>query len=233
MDHPQVSALLLANWRNYTASERSVVAQVFFTRSEWRSDLLDALYQRIVPPAELSPADRERLLGDPLESLRRRAQAVLQERDPWDRKQVVARYDAAMTPDGNPERGARVFATHCAGCHTLRGLGRAVGPDLTLLQDASREELLAAILDPNSVIHPRFVQHVVVTRNGRSVSGLIRAESATSLTLVNAGGFEEVILRRDVAEIRASSRSIMPERLEEVIDPGGMADLLAFLKRAR
>ena len=233
VDHPQVSALLLANWRNYTASERSAVAQVLFTRSEWRSDLLDALYQRIVPPAELSPADRERLLGDPLESLRRRAQAVLQERDPWDRKQVVARYDAAMTPDGNPERGARVFATHCAGCHTLRGLGRAVGPDLTLLQDASREELLAAILDPNSVIHPRFVQHVVVTGDGRSVSGLIRAESATSLTLVNAGGFEEVILRRDVAEIRASSRSIMPERLEEVIDPGGMADLLAFLKRGR
>src|SRR5213078_2242679 len=96
----------------------------------------------------------------------------------------------------------------------------------------SPQDFLVAILDPNAAIEPRFLNYQVETSDGRSLSGVVTAETATSLTLVQGGGLEEKILRSDIAEIKASNLSMMPEGLEQNLTPQGLADLIAYLKHS-
>ncbi|MEE3219021.1 MAG: hypothetical protein VX257_02105, partial [Planctomycetota bacterium] len=70
----------------------------------------------------------------------------------------------------------------------------------------------------------------VVTREGRSLTGMIVDETATSVTLKRANNESDTILRIDIDEIRSSGLSLMPEGLEKEIDRQAMADLLAYLQ---
>ena len=79
------------------------------------------------------------------------------------------------------------------------------------LGDKSAQDFLVAILDPSSVIEPRFIQYNLEIKDGRSLSGVIQAETANSVTLVQGGGVREKILRSDIAEMKASNLSLMPE----------------------
>ena len=66
--------------------------------------------------------------------------------------------------------------------------------------------------------------------NGQVLAGMIAEESPSSLTLKQAENRQEVILRENVAEIKATGVSLMPEGLEKKVTPAEMADLLAFLR---
>ena len=86
---------------------------------------------------------------------------------------------------------------------------------------------LPAARNPNAAIDANFVNYQVVTRSGKSATGLIAAETAASITLRRAENQTEVILRQDIEEMRSSGQSLMPEGLEKVINVAQMADLLA------
>jgi putative heme-binding domain-containing protein len=75
-----------------------------------------------------------------------------------------------------------------------------------------------------------FVHYNIETKDGRSLSGIIQSESANGFTLVQGGGVQQMLLRGEIAEIRASSLSLMPEGLEQGITPTEMNDLIAYLK---
>jgi putative heme-binding domain-containing protein len=148
------------------------------------------------------------------------------------RAEVLARYQSIVGMKGDAAKGAAVFAGNCASCHAFGGQGHAVGPDLGGFRDKSVQDFLVAILDPNAAIEPRFVSYAVETKDGRSLTGIIRAETATSLTLAQGGGVEEKILRGDIAEIKAGNLSLMPEGLEQNMAPSDLADLIAYLRKA-
>ena len=79
---------------------------------------------------------------------------------------------------------------------------------------------------------PVIVQYLVVDQDGRTYSGIIAAETATSLTLRRGDGAEDTILRAQVAEMTSTGLSLMPEGLEKTITKPEMADLIAFLRAA-
>ena len=98
-----------------------------------------------------------------------------------------------------------------------------MGPDLRVgVQGHTREELLQAILNPNAQILGLFQNNIVTTREGLVYGGVLAAEGPGSLTLRSGPGEEETILRARISEIRASQVSLMPEGLEENIDPQEM-----------
>ncbi len=105
-----------------------------------------------------------------------------------------------------------------------------MGPDLGALRDKPADYFLLAILDPNAVIEPKFVSYEVETRDGRSLSGVIQSETANEITLIQPNGVKEQIFRSAVDHIRASSRSLMPEGLEQGGNPQDFADLIAYIK---
>ena len=57
----------------------------------------------------------------------------------------------------------------------------------------------------------------------------LAAEDEIILTLRRAEAIDETILRQNIEQITGSGKSIMPEGLEQSIDPQQMSDLLVYL----
>jgi putative heme-binding domain-containing protein len=133
---------------------------------------------------------------------------------------------------GEPVKGRAIWVSTCVGCHYFRGEGASVGPNLGALTDKTPADFLTAILDPNAVVEPRFVAYIVETKDDRTLTGIVNAETATTLTLVQGGGTYEKILRSDITSIRPSGLSLMPEGLEQSMSPQDLANLIAYLNSA-
>jgi len=229
LHNSQVPAVLLAGWKQRAPSLRQSSIDVLFARDEWVNALLDNIENGTIGTTEISPANRQRLLKHSNHAVQQRAQTIWSGQNA-SRAEVVAKFQAATTLTGDSAKGATVFANTCATCHFLRGQGHAVGPNLAALADKTPADFLTAILDPNAVVEPRFVAYNIETKDGRSLSGIVSAETATTLTLVQGGGGQETVLRSDIQEMRASGLSLMPEGLEQNMAPQDLANLIAYLK---
>jgi putative heme-binding domain-containing protein len=144
---------------------------------------------------------------------------------------VLDGYRDALKLAGDVFRGKQLFEQTCAKCHLpQRNRGR-IGPDLSGISNKTKEELLRAILNPSSSIEPRFVNYIVTTKEGRLYDGILANETPGAITL--RGGSDEgdvTLLRRNIAEIRASSISLMPEDIEKSMTRQGLADIIAYLR---
>jgi len=149
------------------------------------------------------------------------------------REEVVEAYRPSLGSGGDAEKGKVVFTKNCSTCHRIGDIGRNTGPNLVAMQARGPEAILLGILDPNREVQPQYVAHVAITGDGRVATGVIVAESETSVTLRSAEGVEETIARSDIEELQSTKRSLMPEGFERQIDQRGMADLLAWLMTAR
>jgi putative heme-binding domain-containing protein len=138
---------------------------------------------------------------------------------------------------GNPDRGREVFFAQkvgCYGCHRIQGKGGAVGPDLSLVgRFRDPRALLEAIVFPSSTIVPEFRSYTIVTRDGKTASGMIVADTSDALYLRTSQLAEIRIPRADVEEVAPSNVSIMPQGLEKTMTDQEFADLLEFLYQRR
>ena len=105
-----------------------------------------------------------------------------------------------------------------------------LGPDLTNTVKGDQDSLLASIVDPSAVVRRDFLSFVVVTKNGVVHSGLMAAQDAASLTLVDAKNHATRISRDEIDEINESPTSLMPERMLEQLSPQELRDLFGYLR---
>jgi putative heme-binding domain-containing protein len=144
---------------------------------------------------------------------------------------VLARYQAALAAPRDADRGKKVFDDQCAKCHKLEGRGYEVGPDLSTANTRADETLISDVLDPSNQLTVGYQNYTVITEDGRIFTGVLAAETATSVTLRKEEGVEQTILRKDVDEMAASPLSMMPEELEKEVSPQEVVDLIAYLRR--
>jgi putative heme-binding domain-containing protein len=130
---------------------------------------------------------------------------------------------------GDAVRGKMHFKKVCAACHRLEDVGESVGADLAAIRDRGLDAVLLNILDPNREVKPQFLSYLLATDSGRVLAGMITAETATSITIRQADGASETVLRVNIDELRSTGMSYMPEGLETQLDAAAMADLLAYL----
>jgi putative heme-binding domain-containing protein len=148
-----------------------------------------------------------------------------------DRRNVLTAYRPALDLPADALRGKAVFKKTCATCHRLENEGTEVGPDLlSALRNKTRETLLTDILDPSREVDPRYVDYIVTNKAGRVFTGMIAAETASSITLRRAEKAEDVLLRTDVDTMQATAKSLMPEGLEMQLGKQDVADLIAYLQ---
>jgi putative heme-binding domain-containing protein len=95
------------------------------------------------------------------------------------------------------------------------------------------EKLLNSILDPSAIIEPGFMAYHCTLKNGEQLYGAIATETSASLTLKMAGNLTKSVLRSEIASLKSTGTSLMPEGLEAVMTPQSLADLIAYLKLAR
>jgi putative heme-binding domain-containing protein len=229
----KVSEHLLANWKGYGPSVRLVVLDTMLARADRALALLAAVEKKQVAAAAISPAQVQQLKAHPSATVKAKADAVFKQSLDADRAKVVASYSGALDLKGDAKAGKAVFAKHCSACHKLDGVGHDVGANLlATLGNKSGEDLLAAVFDPNREVDPRYLTYQIGTADERVLTGIVVAETPTSITLRRAEGAEDVILRTDLALFRATSLSLMPVGFEKELKPQDVADLFAYLRTA-
>lgn len=230
---PELASEVLGRWAELTTATRREVLGAVLNNPALVPIALDAIEAGTIGAAEVDAAGRDSLkrVADP--EVRRRAEAFLASTAPPDRGAVLREYQAVLGMPGDPARGADLFAKNCQTCHQFRGKGAVVGPDLSGIPGRPASALLVDMLDPNQQVSPDFVTFVAVTKRGQVFTGLLAAETATSVKLRLAGGAEETILRSEIEELRSSGRSLMTEGLEQTLGPQGVADILSFFNDPR
>ncbi len=231
---PGNSERVLADWSTRPGTLRREALNLLLARPDGVEVLLAALEKGTVRPDDFDVARRDRLLRYPDATVRDRARKLLDVPRTTNRQKLLDEMaPKVLALTGDAARGQKVYAAHCAVCHRLHGQGVAVGPDLASVNNRTKEALLIDILDPNRAVEPIYMDYVVVTSGGQVVTGIIGAESATTLTLRRAERQETTVLRKDVEEIRSTNVSLMPEGLEKNLSAQDLADLLELLRRGR
>ncbi|GIX03138.1 MAG: hypothetical protein KatS3mg113_0144 [Planctomycetaceae bacterium] len=223
---------LLARFPQHVPAVRRAILDVLLSDPQRSELLLAALEQRRLQPAELDPPRAQRLQRHRDPAVQRRARDLFAAEQAA-RQTVIDSYAAAAKHLGDPWRGKALFQKHCSQCHRIADVGVQVGPDIGDTRDKTPLYLLTAILDPNRVVDSNYFGYAVVTRDGRLLSGLLTAETPTSITLRQPEGKTETLLRSEIEELRATGQSLMPVGLEQNISVAEMADLISFLKNWR
>jgi putative heme-binding domain-containing protein len=149
-----------------------------------------------------------------------------------DKAALLTRYKSLVPPaaltKADRSRGRLVFTRTCASCHTLFNEGGKIGPDLTGSQRSNPEYILSKVLDPNTVVARDYQVTILRTVDGRTLNGLIKAETDKTVTLQTQN---EVITvpKADIEDRQRSTLSMMPEGLLAPLTDVEVRDLIAYL----
>jgi putative heme-binding domain-containing protein len=131
---------------------------------------------------------------------------------------------------GDRENGNRLYTKHCGACHQLRGEGAVVGPQLDGAASRSVERLLEDVITPDRNIDQAFRTTSFLLDEGRVVVGLVVAETADGITVVESSGKSVTIAPETVESRREAGRSLMPGNLGEVLSAAELTDLIHFVR---
>jgi putative heme-binding domain-containing protein len=232
-DSPDVPPLVIAAWPSHTPQLRATAVETLLTRPKWIAAFLDAVERQTIARADLDLARVALLQKHTDADLRARATKLFAGATLARRQEVVDAYQKSLELKGDVDRGRAHFRKTCAACHKLEGIGESIGADLNAIRDRGTAAVLLNILDPNREVKPQFLNYVVVLDSGRTLTGMIAAETANGLTLRKPDNTNETILRVNIEELKSTGLSFMPEGLEKQLDPAALADVLAYLNASK
>ncbi len=142
------------------------------------------------------------------------------------------RFPAADSPaPGDAAAGEQYFfgKGNCGSCHTVRGRGGWIGPDLS---DLGRRRSLTAIekalTEPGQGVTQGFAVVTARLRNGESIRGLLKNESTFDVQLIGLDGRVHLLTRDEIVGIDRAKGSLMPA---VAADEPEYPNLLAYLSR--
>jgi putative heme-binding domain-containing protein len=133
---------------------------------------------------------------------------------------------------GNPQSGKVIFfgRARCSECHLAAGAGGFIASDLSSYGRARPvEEIRDAIVKPGQVSNASRGTVAIATRNGKTLTGILRNEDNFSLQLQSVDGAFHLLMKSDVASIRRESNSLMPADYGSTLSAGELNDLVSFL----
>lgn len=222
------ATLLLNAWTASPPAVRDVIADSLMRRRSHALALAAAVREGRLPAGEIPTITRIRLSQHPDDSVRVAIAGRLG-LSAGGRDHILAGRLAALDLAGDHREGQPLFERECASCHVARASRGRIGPDLTGVANRSREDLLTSILDPSDSIEDRYRNHIVETTDGMYHDGILVAETSSTLTL-RAERQDISVLKRNVADLRVSEVSLMPEGFEETFSDQELADLIAYLR---
>jgi putative membrane-bound dehydrogenase-like protein len=222
---------LVAQFSTMTPRVRSATISVLLARPERISVLLGAIENKTVQASDLTSPQIKFLKNHRDKSIRAEAAKLFANVGTARRADVIKNYQPALALAGNAAHGKAIYLERCSSCHRYDGNGFALGPDFVTVKNMGKEKLLANILDPNSEVAPNYRAFEVETKDDESFIGLVVSETASSVTVRQAFGKENVILRSQIKKLQSQGQSLMPEGLEGGLSPQDFADLLEYISK--
>ncbi|MED6315157.1 MAG: c-type cytochrome, partial [Verrucomicrobiota bacterium] len=168
-------------------------------RDRFPKERVEALTKNIVKPS----AEAERLIADRVAEYREKG--------------------------GDAEQGKIVYATNCAACHKLSGVGGDIGPQLEGIGNRGVERLVEDIIDPNRNIDVAFHYTIVQLKDGRLITGLKRREFNQAVVFATVDGKEITVRKAEIERETKAPASIMPTGFGQIIPATAFCNLLEHL----
>lgn len=233
-DDPAIGESLAGSYNRFHPSERGAVIETLVSRPAFAGALLDEIAEGRIPRADVTAFHARQIRSFNNDALAKRLTEIWGAlRDsPEEKRQAIAEWKARLTPTvlaaADKSAGRRIYEQACAACHVLYGHGGKAGPDLTGAGRDNLDYLLDNIVDPSAVVNADFRMSVVDLNDDRVLNGLITAQTERTITLQTMT--ESVTLERaEIAAIRESALSLMPEGLLEGLTETQVRDLIAYL----
>ncbi|MGV3502751.1 MAG: PVC-type heme-binding CxxCH protein [Adhaeribacter sp.] len=233
-EQEKLGKLLLARYPGFGAADKLLVVQTLASRPKYGWLLTQAIKDNSVPKREVPPYVARQLLRvvgsgfvevwGPIE------QSSVDE-------QAYAKYRKLLTDKSiagaSAVKGRAVFQRTCGSCHKMYGQGGLLGPDLTGSNRSDTEYLLFNVLNPSGEIQDDYKLVVVNTRDGRTYSGNVVAETARQLTLRVVGQDAVVINKSHIQSREVTPVSMMPPGLFNSLTDAEVLDLAAYLRTSQ
>ena len=225
---------LIAGLQAWPAETAERALDVLTGRPDAAAKLLDALESGRLPKsavpafyarkvAQLGDADLTRRLnaawgrtGGSSEEKRREAAAL------------VKAYSEAPLWAFDAGSGRALFEKNCAACHQSKPGSERIAPRLEGTGSKGIAYLAENVIDPNAVVGADFQARLIVTADGRVVTGLVLSEMDSAVTVKTATA-EETIPRGDIEEMTVSPNSLMPEGLLNPLSPRERIELMKYV----
>ncbi|HEX2475755.1 MAG TPA: PVC-type heme-binding CxxCH protein [Lacipirellulaceae bacterium] len=131
---------------------------------------------------------------------------------------------------GQPKAGKAIYSQQCSKCHALFGQGGGVGPDLTSFNRNDIQAMLLSIVHPSAEIREGYDSYLVLTADGRALTGTLAEQDAQTVTLCSPDDTLIAIPRDEIDEMTVSKQSIMPDGLLKSYSDQELRDLFAYLR---
>lgn len=168
---------------------------------------------------------KERGIYDP-------AKVVVQEiltPEPDEAQQKALSVEAVLALEGNADRG-KTTAARCIMCHEVGGMGVQYGPALDGWGATQTMDVIArSIIDPSADIAHGFDATEIVTKDGKTVHGLLIQDGNPAI-VTSMGGVTQMIPAGKIKAKRKMKRSTMLSAAQLGLTAQDVADLVAYLK---
>lgn len=228
LDRNKLADLLFERWTTLDPNSKSRGLELLVANTTTAKRLMEKMKEGEINPALMDTMSRWRFQRSTNEELKALADSLFGQPS-GDRAEVMQTYHKALENKGSIEKGQQHFTMVCSVCHIVDGVGNEIGPDITDVRNKPAEALLSDILDPNRAVEARWTAYTVETTDGRTLLGLVVAETADSVTL-KGPGINETLPRSQIKSMTESGQSLMPVGLEAALSPEQMSDLLAYLR---
>ena len=141
---------------------------------------------------------------------------------------------AAMVDPSNPElvaAGRLLYETTalCANCHTFRGAGASIGPDLSeIARKLDASGVIDSMINPNAAISFGYELTTVETTSGGSVTGTVIADGPR-IVLQDIGGMRTSVPAEEIASRTTMGTSPMPGALATGLDAEQIAQVTSYV----
>ncbi len=136
------------------------------------------------------------------------------------------------TLPGNAEGGKKLFfgKAGCSRCHMVKGEGGFIGSDLTAYgASESVDDVRDAITKPAKNLGPHDRHVVILTREGRTFTGVARNEDNFSLQLQTLDGAFHLFMKKELAKVEYPSESLMPSDYSSRLSRQELDDIVSYL----
>jgi putative membrane-bound dehydrogenase-like protein len=231
----EIALVLLRRYPRLAPGLRARARAVLLSRPRWALALLRAIDGKKIDARDVTAEQlRQAALHQDraLDALLRKHYGSIRPATSEEKLAEVRRLNNDLRAGtGSVAAGRLLYRKHCASCHRLFDEGQPVGPDLTHANRTDRDWLLVSIVDPSAVIRKEHVSHVVHTKTGQVLSGLLAEQTAGSITLLGANNERTTLPRSRIELIEESPVSLMPENLLKDLKPQEVRDLFSYLQQ--
>jgi putative membrane-bound dehydrogenase-like protein len=228
-----IAPAVLEHYPRFPPEDRRVALATLCSRPSWARELLMTVGEGRVDKNELSAFQLRALrqLEDP--EVDRLLDLHVGHVRPADasKEGEIERVRALFEAKQSNElaRGREVFERTCQRCHVLFGTGGTLGPELTGANRSDLKYLLSNVIDPSGVVANEYRTTVARLADGRLVTGVERARTASAVTLETETGRVTLALD-ETEELELSPLSTMPEGLLDALGEDEVRALFAYLQ---